>query len=154
MSPDHLSETDDHVAITRLQSAYADGVTRRDWDQVAALFLPEAPVALDLVTRPTIELVGPAAITGFIATALERFSFFQFLVLNAHVDLWPDGEHDRATARVFMCELRQTVGETARNDAFGLYRDTCQRIDGRWRIGARSYRSMAHFPAGDIFPLT
>jgi hypothetical protein len=151
--PDQPSQTEDHVAITRLQAAYADGITRRDWEQVAGLFLPGASVTLDLVTRPTIELDGSAEVVRFISDALERFSFFQFVTLNAHVELWPEGDQDMATARVFMCELRQAVGEGERNDAFGLYRDTYRRVEDRWLISARSYRSMAHFPSGDVFPL-
>ena len=37
-----LQDTIDHVAITRLQSAYADIVTRRSWAELETIFLPDA----------------------------------------------------------------------------------------------------------------
>lgn len=147
------SETDDYVAIVRLQRAYADAVDRRDWEALHDLFRPDATVTLDLVTRPGRTIVGPEALGAFIGTAIERFTFFEFVILNAHVELWPDGDHDAATARVFMCEIRQAEGASDRDDAFGLYQDRYVRVDGRWWFGERQYRSMARFPAGPIFPL-
>ncbi|WP_426570988.1 nuclear transport factor 2 family protein [Aquihabitans sp. McL0605] len=153
IDPDRMAETIDHVAVTRLQQAYADGVTRRDWPAVAALFLPDAVVTLDLVTRPPMEHVGPEALTSFVAAAIERFDFFEFVILNAHIELWPGDDRSAATARVFMCELRHDPAEGERSEAFGLYRDTYRKVDGTWRIAARRYRSMARFPAGEVFPL-
>ena len=150
---DQPDETADYVAIVRLQRAYADAVDRRDWPALHDLFTPDAVVSLDLVTRPPREIVGPGALGEFIGPAIERFAFFEFVILNTHVELWPDGDPDAATARVFMCELRQEAGASVRDDAFGLYRDTYRRIDGRWRIAGRRYRSMGRFPGGDVFPL-
>lgn len=144
----------DHRAISQLQAAYADGVTRRDWDAVAGLFLPDAVVELDLVTRPAVRFDGPGALTAFVADAIERFSFFEFVILNSLIDLWPGGDRSEATARVFMCELRAEGSvDAVRSEAFGLYRDTYRKVDGAWRIAARQYRSMARFPEGVVFPL-
>ena len=153
MGADAIEATLDRSAIDALQRAYADAVTRRDWPALHQLFLPEATVSLDLVDRPGRELVGPAAVGEFVGGAIERFSFFQFVILNSHVDLWPGDDHDAATARIFMCELRVTAGEATRNEAHGLYRDTYARVDGRWWIAGRRYRSMARFPEGTVFPL-
>ena len=62
-----------------------------------------------------------------------------------------------AKARVFMCELRQDHGARKRNDSYGLYRDTYRKTDGEgyagWRFATRWYRSMARYPAGEVFPL-
>ena len=154
MDADELSESVDCLAIERVQRAYADGVTRRDWNAVHALFVPDAVVSLDLVTRPPIELSGADALVSFVSGAIERFSFFQFVILNSHIEPWPESDRSAATARVFMCELRQDAGATERNDAFGLYRDRYRKADGRWRIAGRAYRSMARYPAGEVFPLT
>lgn len=152
-SDGEIAPTIDHVAIDRLQRAYADGVTRRAWDDVASLFLPGAVVALDLVDRPGHELVGSGEIVDFIAPAVDRFDFFEFVILNSQIDLWPAGDRHQATARVFMCELRVLRGERQRSDAFGLYRDTYRKLDGGWRIAHRRYRSLARFPDGVIFDL-
>jgi hypothetical protein len=150
---EEIARTIDHVAIDRLQRSYADGITRRAWEDVASLFLPGAVVALDLVDRPAHELVGPAEIVGFIAPAVDRFTFFEFVILNSHIELWPAGDRDQATARVFMCELRVPRGQRQRSDAFGLYRDTYRKLDGVWRIAHRRYRSLARFPDGVVFDL-
>ncbi len=148
-----LRQTVDHISISRLQSAYADVVNRRAWPELADLFLPDATVDLDLVTSERREIFGPVDLGHFISSALERFSFFEFVILNAHVELWPDGDVDKATARVFMCELRQEVGETDRNEIFGLYRDTYLRRDGSWWFAHRRYRTMARFPPGEVFEI-
>ncbi len=151
-----LAETVDRVAIDALQRAYADVVDRRAWADLHHLFLPDATVELDLVTRPGRTLVGPDDFAAFVGPAMARFTFFEFVILNSHVELWPDGDRSAATARLFMCELRAAEGDdgtTARTDAFGLYRDRYAKVDGRWRIAARRYRSLAHFPSADVFPL-
>jgi hypothetical protein len=150
---DAVDEVVDHAGIERLQRAYADGITRRDWAMVHDLFTADAVVTLDLVTRPEIELHGPGALVAFVSGAMERFAFFQFVVLNSHVELWPDGDRSAASARVFICELRQDAGATARNETFGLYQDTYRKVGGRWRIAGRAYRSVARYPTGEVFPL-
>jgi ketosteroid isomerase-like protein len=153
VSDDELRALVDRSAIADVQAAYADGVTRRDWDAVAALFAPDAVVSLDLVDRPAQELHGGAALAAFVGPAIERFDLFEFVILNSLIALWPDGDRDAATARIFMCELRHAPGE-GRSEAFGRYEDRYERgRDGTWRIAARRYRSMARFPAGDVFPL-
>ena len=148
-----LADALDHGEIDRLQRAYADALNRRAWDDLEALFHPDAVVDLDLVTRPSHRLEGPAGVSAFIAAAMDRFTFFQFVILNSHVTLHLDGDPDRARARVYMCELRQLAGEAERNDAFGLYQDTYRRGDDGWKIAQRSYRSMARFPPGEVFGL-
>lgn len=147
----------DHLAIDRLQRAYADGVSMRDWEQVRGLFLPDATISLDLVTRPAVELAGPDALVAFVSGALERFAFFQFVILNSHIE--PSASDPTlAKARIHMCELRHEHGARKRNDSYGLYRDTYRRTDGEgyggWRFATRWYRSLARYPAGEIFPLT
>jgi hypothetical protein len=145
-----------HAHIDRLQRAYADGVTMRDWDQVGSLFLPDAKISLDLVTRPAIQLVGPEELTDFVSTALERFSFFQFVILNSHIER-SVADRGAAKARMFMCELRVAVDGGERDDSHGLYRDTYRKTDlpgyGGWRFASRWYRSMARFPSNEVFPL-
>jgi hypothetical protein len=153
MRQDLLDQTVDHTAIERLQRAYADVVNRQAWAELSDLFLPDATVELDLVTTPARTIHGPAELGAFVGPAVARFSFFEFVILNAHVDLWPEGDRETATARVFMCELRQDAESRERSQAFGLYRDRYVRTDVGWRFAHRRYRSMARFPTGDVFPL-
>ena len=150
---DEIAAAVDHTGVSRLLTVYADAVTRRDWDAFDTLFRPDCSVILDLVTRPAIELSGPDAMAEFVSEAIERFEFFEFVVLNHHVELWPGGDRSAATGRVFMCELRQVHGETRRTDAYGRYDDSYVRVDGRWMFGGRRYRSMGRWPEGVVFPM-
>src|SRR5687768_6112294 len=90
------------VAIQRLQAAYADAVTRRDWVAVHVLFEPDAVVHIDTRTREPFDLDGPDAVVEFIEDAISRFTFFEFTILNTTVEV--DG--DEGTGRVYLCELR------------------------------------------------
>ena len=103
---DETQEAVDYISITRLHSAYADVVNRRAWEEFQDLFLPDAPMRVDMVSKPAFDLTGPAELGAFIDGAIERYSFFEFVVLNARVDL-TGTDAEEARARVFMCELRQ-----------------------------------------------
>ena len=140
---DLVQETVDYVAITRLQSAYADVVNRRAWPELAGLFLARAPVRVDTVTNPPVDLTGPAALGEFIGGAIARFEFFEFVVLNTTVDI----EGDSAAGRVFMCELRQERDSGRFTRAFGVYHDEFRRVGDRWWFAARRYHSLARTAA-------
>ena len=99
---DERRDTVDHVAVARLTDAYADVVTRRAWPELADLFLPGCTLHLDTVTAPQRDVEGPQAVGEFIGAAVERFSFFEFVVLNRRIELRAGGDPDRATARIFM----------------------------------------------------
>lgn len=146
--PDPTAETVDYVAITRLQAAYADIVNRRAWSELTGVFRSGAPVRIDTVTRPVITLEGPEAVGTFIGEAIARFEFFEFVILNAVVDL----AGDAATGRIFMCELRQDRDSGRFTRAFGRYDDTYVRHEGRWWFAARDYRSLARSGRDEVFP--
>lgn len=139
----------DWVAITRLQQRYADVANRRAWSELHDLFLPEAVVHLDLVTREPFDLAGPGALGEFIGGSLERFEFFEFVILNTVIDI--DG--DAATARMFMSELRRDVGTHHPSQIFGLYRDRYVRAPDGWRFAERHYRSIARSDEPEVFAL-
>lgn len=145
--PATIAETVDHVAISRLQARYADAMTRRAFPELTEMLLPDAPLHLELVTSPARDLVGPAELASFIGGAMGRFSFFEAVVLNSHIELYPDGDPDCATARLWMCEIRcEGDGDAAADGwstAYGLYRDRYERADGRWWFARRHYRSLA-----------
>ena len=147
------AETEAYVAITRLQATYADVVTRRAWPELDALFAPDASIRVDTVTRPVIDLVGAAALGEFISTAIARFEFFEFVVLNTVIDLDTDST---AGGRVYMVEIRQERDTGEWSNAFGLYQDRYIEYDGRWRFSKRSYQSLARRIGTDpasIFPM-
>jgi hypothetical protein len=143
--------TDDVVAIERLQSAYADVVNRRAWAELAGLFLPDAVVRIDTVTRDPFELVGPDALGGFIDGAVQRFAFFEFIRLNAHIEVDLDGDPDAARCRLFMCEVRRDVGTLDWSVAYGVYHDRYCRTPDGWRFARRDYQSLTR-SGGDVAP--
>jgi hypothetical protein len=148
-------ETVDVVAISRVQAAYADVVTRRAWPELRGLFRPDAPVQVDTVSASPIELTGPDEIGAFISGAIERFEFFEFVILNTHIVTGVDGDPDVARARLYMCELRQETATGQWSNAFGIYHDDYVRLDGRWWFARRRYQSLARIELSgraDVFP--
>ena len=141
-----MSETDDYIAITRLEHAYADVVNRRAWPELATLFDETAPIRVDTMTNPVVELVGPTALGEVSGGAIERLEFFAFAVLSMHVEI----EGDDARARCYMCELRQEHETHEFSRAFGLYRDRFVRSNGGWKFAARKYQSLAR-TGGEVF---
>jgi hypothetical protein len=126
------------VALTRLQAAYGDAVTRRDWPGVAALFEPGAAVHIDTRTRAPFTIEGPAALVEFIERSLEQFTFFEFALLNSVADV----DADEGWGRVYICELRCDASG-AWTEAYGLYQDRYRRTGDDWRIAGRRYSSLA-----------
>jgi len=129
-----------YLAITRLQAAYADVVTRRSWPDLEPLFLPDAPIHIDTVTRPVMELAGPIALGDFVGRSIEQFDFFEFVVLNTVVRVG----HDRtARGRLYIVELRQHRDSGEWSNAFGVYHDRYVSVEGHWRFAERHYQSLA-----------
>ncbi len=115
------------------------------------MFLADAPVTVDTVTNPVIALTGPHEIGDFIGTAVERFEFFEFVPLSTRVFVNPGGDADRATARLYICELRQDADSGRSTQAFGVYQDDYRRVDGHWWFAARAYQSLAWSGRGEVF---
>ena len=142
------------TGVRRLQHAYADVVNRRAWAELGDLFAPDAVVTLDTRTGEPRRLVGGEAVGAFIDGAIAGFSFFEFVILNAHI-VFPDGpEAGTAVCRLFMCEIRQEAASGRMTTAFGLYHDRYTGADGRWRFAERRYHSLArHAGVLDVFGL-
>lgn len=127
-------QTSDRIALEDLQRRYGDAVSRRAWDEVRSLFMPECTLVLAL-GRGDERLDGADAIVAFVSKAVSGFDTFIFEVMNAVVDA--DG-----TGRMWIHELRWSAG--IRSDAYGLYEDTFTRgTDGVWRFASRSYTSIS-----------
>lgn len=135
------TETDDIVALWRLQHAYADVVTRRAWAELGDLFLPDTPVRIETATGPERLVTGPEAFGQFVAGAIEKYDYFAFVILNSVVDV--DEPPDGARGRFFMTEIRHEPAIDAWHNAYGVYQDRYVRRDGRWWFAERHYRSMA-----------
>jgi hypothetical protein len=143
-------ETVDHSAITRLLAAYADTVSRRQWADLSALFRADAVIRVDTVTRPPVDLAGAAALGEFIAGAIERFSFFELVTLNARVNV--DAAAGTARGRVFISEIRLDRVTAEWSRTYGVYHDDYRRGDGRWQFAGRAYQSLARTGSDVAFP--
>ena len=136
-----LAEALAYVELHRLESRYADVVTRRAWDELADFVRADCPIVVD-VRHTKFELTGPTEYGEFIDRAIQRFSLFEFVLLNMVFRI--DAERGVAAARVYMQEVRQNVSDGCRTDAYGVYHDRLERSDdGRWWFARRHYRSFA-----------
>lgn len=135
-------ETDDYIAIRRLQNRYADTCSRRAWTELAELFVPDAPVTLDLGDRQLV-LSGANAFVEFVDKQLRQFSFFQFTIRNSVVRLGAPDDPDSATARMWISEIRCHADDQHWSTIFGLYQDHYRRTPDGWRIARRRYNSLA-----------
>ncbi len=145
--PDDL----DYVGIHRLHAAYADAVSRRAWGDLEALFLPDAPIRVDTVTGDPIEAAGGSGIGAFIAGAVERFEFFELVILNVHLLPGGGGSSGERRSRAFTCELRQEGATGHWSNAFGVYHDDVHRVDDGWRYARRRYQSLARTGRAEVF---
>lgn len=136
MSDDNL----DYVSITRLYAAYADVVTRRAWDELGPLFVPDVPIHVDRVNAPALEFHGATEFGEFVARSIERFDFFEFVILNTVVRFRSAGT---AGGRLYMVELRQDRETGEWSNAFGVYHDDLTVVGGRWCFASRRYQSLA-----------
>ena len=134
-------ETSEYIAIRRLQDSYADVVSRRAFGELRDLFLPTAPVLIELPGN-TREVIGPDDFGRFVEKRIGDLAFFQFVILNSVVE-YVDREPDRARARIHMCELRQDRAEGRVTVLYGLYRDEYARVDRRWWFAHRRFSPLA-----------
>ena len=133
-------ETADVVSLWRLQSQYADIVTRRAWHELATVFLPDVAVEIDTVTSTPRKLSGAEEFIAFVAPATDRFDHFEFVILNTVVDV---DSHESARGRIFMAEIRREAATGEWSTAYGLYQDGYRKVDDDWWFADRRYRSLA-----------
>jgi hypothetical protein len=133
-------DTADVIALWRLQSAYADIVTRRAWPELATVFLPDVTIEVDTVSGDTKRYVGADEFADFVGTATDRFDHFEFVILNTVVEV---DSHESARGRIFMSEIRHEAATGEWSTAYGLYQDGYRKIDDEWWFADRRYRSLA-----------
>ena len=152
--PTELRDTVAHVAIGRLLGHYADVIDRRAFGELDDLFLPDCEITVDARRGDPTVLTGAAGLAAFLGPAMDRFEFFQFVILSHRT--WIEGD-DEASGRLHLCELRQDRGTGRRSQAFGVYHDRFRRVDGRWRFAERRYHSLGRTSPDDdgrleVFP--
>ena len=136
-----LAEALAYVELQRLESRYADVVTRRAWGELPGFVRTDCPIVVD-VRHTKFEFTGPTEYGEFIDRAILRFSVFEFVLLNMVFRI--DAGQGVAAARVYMQEIRQNISDGRRTDAYGVYHDRLERGgDGRWWFARRHYRSFA-----------
>ena len=69
--------------MSRLHHAYADIATRRAWDELDEIFVPEIPVTIDLRDRDPFVFDSRDGFREFVSAAVDRFEFFEFVILNS-----------------------------------------------------------------------
>ena len=68
------------------------------------------------------------------------------------MDVVSDGP-DAASARLYMCELRQSTAGGNQSIAYGVYHDDYVRVTGGFRFARRRYHSLARTaPELSVFP--
>ena len=143
-------ETIDYVEVNRLHHAYADIVTRRAWAELDEIFVADIPIVINLRDRDPLVFDSCEGFRGFVSEAVDRFEFFEFVILNTRVYLNHHGDPDAAVARMYMSELRQDHAEHRWSVVYGVYHDRFRRVDGRWWFVGRSYSSLARRVAKDF----
>lgn len=144
--PADVAEMVAYTKLRRLQSRYADIVTRRAWPEMHEIMRADCVVTVNLVDDE-IHFDGPQMIGDFIGAQLEQFDFFEFVIMNTVMDI--DAAAGSATARMYIQEARQTVEGGKRSDTFGVYHDRFDRDDdGRWWFAHRRYQSYARTNRG------
>jgi len=139
-----MRETIDRVALQDLLATYADVINRRAFGELEDLFLPDCEIVIDTRRGAPQTLVGGMALGDFVGSAIDRFDFFEFVILSAR--LWVEGG-DEARGRLYMCEVRHDRETDERSQAFGVYHDRFRRVGERWWFSARQYHSLARTPA-------
>lgn len=147
LDDDAVAEAVAYTQLRRLQSRYADIVTRRAWPELHEIMRDDCVITVNLVDDE-IHFHGPQAIGDFIGGQLEQFDFFEFVILNTVMEI--DAAAGTATARMYMQEARQNIADGKRSDTFGVYHDRFERDhDGAWWFARRRYQSYARTNGGE-----
>lgn len=129
-----IAELADHHAIVSLTHAYCWALDTRQWDELEAVFLPEATAVLG-----SPELHGIEAIKQRVAEALSHLDDSQHMV-NTH-QVVVDGDTATCRCYFFAQHVRRAASETGDGGRHfvvaGRYEDRCVRTADGWRIAHR-----------------
>jgi hypothetical protein len=125
----------DYEEIQNLVARYADAVTRRDFDALAAVFTPDA--VWDVTGGTKLRFEGAELVPG-IRGVVEKSNFLAQVHSPAIVEV--DG--DRANTRVTALEVGEIQAYGLRFEQFGIYEDDLRKVDGRWLFQERRFKAL------------
>lgn len=128
-----LQDWNDHQALVKLVTDYANAIDRRAWDELDQVFTPDAWIDYTAMggakgSYPEIKL--------WLAQALKFFKSYMHLVGNPRFEI----AGDRATGQIACFNPMLVPGLFGRRTVMlGLwYHDTYVRTAAGWRIASRS----------------
>lgn len=132
----------DRIALADLVAAYAAAVDTRDWDGVAALFLPDGELISPDPPRslmPVTSARGSAAIVA----AMQQLSYFACTFHHVTGSVFrasgPTSATGRTTAVAHHVEARHVEAGPARSWAWHvIYTDEFTKSGDRWRFARRA----------------
>ena len=117
------------AVISDLLDDYADGIDRRDFEQVAGLFAPDARLDYSSSGAP----VGTRdEVIAWLQTSLGAVALTQHLLTNRRIRI--DGDAATATTELFNPLLFDADGSTQLLLLGGRYEDRLQRTGEGWQI--------------------
>jgi hypothetical protein len=125
-------ELSDRLEINDLITDYSYAIDTRSWDDLDALFTPDAHIDYTAVGGEAGDL---PTIKAWLANTLQMFSGFQHLVATSKVSV--DG--DSATGRT-LCHNPMILGDEPNQTVIFVgiwYHDTFVRTADGWRISSR-----------------
>jgi hypothetical protein len=134
-----LQDVIDDAQIRGLHADYVDAVNRQAWGEFEDLFLPDAHLTVVRGPSASDEVTGPGNIGALIAGYVSNYDFLIQVVLNARIRVRYEDNDDRAFARLYIAEFRQTTTTGRAIESAGVYHDEYQRNDGRWWFARRRY---------------
>jgi hypothetical protein len=135
------TRTDDYLGVTQLQSAYADCITRRAWNELDQLFRPDATLLVS-DGRSTRTIEGPTAIGELIDRVVGSLDNIFFVNLNTRIELYTDGP-GTARARTYIRELHFAEQLLVAKEIYGVYLDRYVHTEDRWWFATREWHALA-----------
>jgi len=132
--------TDDYLGITQLQSAYADCITRRAWNELDQLFRADATLLVS-DGRSSRMIEGPTAIGALIDRAVASLDAIFFVNLNTRIELYTEGART-ARARTYIRELHVEQRPLAAREIYGVYLDRYVHAEDRWWFASREWHAL------------
>jgi SnoaL-like domain len=131
----------DRLAITELINRYSDATTRADWDQLEAVFAPDA--ILEVASPFDFRAEGAANIRATMSAGSDRLDFLIHRVDSIVIDLQ---SNERAEATSTFHEIGRGTSPNPDGTGtdvlldwfqYGVYYDDIVKLDGAWKFSRR-----------------